>query len=109
MSLFVYLAAALTVITAIIALITRCAASTWPPSGRCKMILCSICGSMQSRPGRAGALVYLSPCTTSVITAANLPSVFTGTQHCGLFLSIPPPLLDYKHDRIRDQSRLSAA
>lgn len=33
-------------------------------------------------------LIYHGPCTTSVITAANLPSVFANTNHCGLFFSL---------------------
>lgn len=33
-------------------------------------------------------LIYHRPCPTSVITAANLPSVFAKTNYCGLFFSL---------------------
>lgn len=48
-SLLVFLTVAFTVITTIMALITRCAAQAWPLSDRCKMTLCSIYNSVQSR------------------------------------------------------------
>lgn len=51
------------------------------------MTLCSIYNSVQSRESQMNMLIYHGPCTTSVITAANLPSVFTNTNHCGLFFS----------------------
>lgn len=84
-SLWVFLTVAFTVITTIIALISRCAAQAWPLSGRCKMMLCSIYNSVQSRPSQMNMLVYHRPCTTSVITAANLSSAFAKANHCGLF------------------------
>lgn len=43
---------------------------------------------VQSKESQMNMLIYYTLCTTSVITAANLPSVFAKTNHCGLFFSL---------------------
>lgn len=83
--LLVFVAMAFTLITTIIALITRCAAQAWPLSYRCKMVLYSIYNGVQRGRVTQICLFFYRPCTTSIITAANLPSVFAKTIQCGWF------------------------
>lgn len=76
------------------------------------MTLCSIYSSVQRGESRMNMLIYHRPCTTSVITAANLPSVFSETNRRSLFSSpwfFFPFFLLHKNDNARHRGCLSPA